>query len=271
MRVNKLSAFINTYNFNQEVSYTIWASLVGKLVSYAMLHRGILAQFNYVYRHAPKPPPRNIAAPSAIKVRVSAQQRNELQAILSLLPLSRVKYNLPISTLVVAFNASRVVAAVVYTYISTELAEELWQKAVHRQTSKQMAPDSDPVLEEMIENHTWNIAAHKAWTHSTANPPHINILESIAGNMAMDWLSKKLKDPQRHLILSGSGVIIGSYTKGRSSVLWLLANIWRLYSITLVTGLRPIFMHVRSKHNPADPPSRKVRLQNGASQDNLRS
>lgn len=53
-RVNKLVAFTRTYDLLQNVSYTVWSSLIGKLVSYSMLHRGTMSQFNYVYRHMPK-------------------------------------------------------------------------------------------------------------------------------------------------------------------------------------------------------------------------
>lgn len=37
-RLSKLNEFVKIYNFSQEVPYTIWASLVGKMVSYAMLY-----------------------------------------------------------------------------------------------------------------------------------------------------------------------------------------------------------------------------------------
>lgn len=45
-RIGKLAAFFRKYDIGKLVPYPVWASLVGRLVSYSMLQRGILAQFN---------------------------------------------------------------------------------------------------------------------------------------------------------------------------------------------------------------------------------
>lgn len=138
--------------------------------------------------------------------------------------MARVKYDLPISTLLVAFDASYVTAAVVYTYISQPDADLLWDRTVKRHARKDLTPKEDPVLDQITKKYNWKIAAHHTWTFDDDNRPHINVLESIAGNMAIDWIAKKSKNPVRVTVLSNSGVVIGSYSKGRSSILWLLKN-----------------------------------------------
>lgn len=45
-RLAKLAAFIRTNEFRNTTNYTVWDSLTGKIIAYAMLNRGILAQFH---------------------------------------------------------------------------------------------------------------------------------------------------------------------------------------------------------------------------------
>lgn len=54
-RIGKLAAFFRKYDIGKQVPCPVWASLVGKPVSYSILHHGILAQFNYVYKQTPRP------------------------------------------------------------------------------------------------------------------------------------------------------------------------------------------------------------------------
>lgn len=258
-RISKLAAFFHKFDIGKEVPYPVWASLVGKLVSYSMLHRGLLAQFNYVYKHTPRPVSKLAIKPADIIVKVSEKQKGEVQSIISLLPLAQVIYSLPHSKLVVAFDASNIAAAVVYTYMSDNDALTLWQHGVRRKATKEMTPKNDPLLESLIQRHNWKIAVHHPWRFE-GKLPHINIREAIAANLAIDWVSRKQKEPERFIALTDSGVVLGAYSKGRSSIIWMLEKIRRYQSICLATGSRATFMHVRTEFNPADPPSRKHKI-----------
>lgn len=74
--IGKLVAFFKKYDIGREVTYPVWASLAGKLVSYSMLNRGILAQFNYVYKHTPRPASKFAIKPAHIVFKVSERQKN---------------------------------------------------------------------------------------------------------------------------------------------------------------------------------------------------
>lgn len=96
---------------------SVWSSLAGKLVSYAMFQRARLIQLDAVYKknsllyaiHTRLPPPTSF--------RPKPTQLREVQSIISLLPLAQVHFDLPISLTLIAFDASRIAGAVVYTIL----------------------------------------------------------------------------------------------------------------------------------------------------------
>lgn len=262
-RIAKLATFIRSNSFDAIVTYTVWTSLVGKLVSYAMLHRGILAHFDTVYRHTPRIY-LNSTMPANVRYTISDQQKDEVKRIISLLPLAQVRLSLPIHNILIAFDASYTAAAAVYTHLESHEALNLWTKATKRAATKDTTPKTDLELEQLVARKSWRIAAHHPWKQSKRKLPHINALEAIAANIAMDWISRQIRQPTRIIILTDSAVVLGAYNKGRSSIPWLLDKIRRYHSITLSTGLSTILTHIRSKHNPADPPSRKTSLKSAS-------
>lgn len=94
-RVSKLKCFIDHLDLATNISFTLWASILGKLVSFALLQRGILSQLNRVYRESPKQPPTGKANPTKHILLVSKGQLKEIRSILSLLPLAQVNFKLP--------------------------------------------------------------------------------------------------------------------------------------------------------------------------------
>lgn len=50
----------------------------------------------------------------------------KLRTLTSLLPLARIEVNLPLCHIIVAFDASKLAAAVTYAYVPPELTERLW-------------------------------------------------------------------------------------------------------------------------------------------------
>lgn len=149
-RVAKLKHFIDHLDLSKPISFTLWASLLGKLVSFAMLHRGILSQFNLVYRQTPKSLPSSRGNPAKHNILVSKPQPKEVRDILSLLSLAKVTLNLPFSTTVVAVDASHIADAVVYAEVSVRDAVFLWDIAVRRKATKNPTSLCNPPLEEFV-------------------------------------------------------------------------------------------------------------------------
>ena len=88
---------------------------------------------------------------------------------------------------------------------------------------------------------------------------HINLLECSALNLGLEWV---LLDPKRHhkrvAILLDSRVVIGGAAKGRSSSKPLLRELRRTAALVLAGSLQPYYVHIGTKDNPADEPSRGV-------------
>ena len=89
---------------------------------------------------------------------------------------------------------------------------------------------------------------------------HINLLETSALNLGLEWM---LRNPRRHhkrvTILLDSRVVIGGAAKGRSSSKPLLRELRRTAALVLAGSLQPYYVHIGTKDNPADEPSRGVR------------
>lgn len=121
-RIAKLAAFIRSNDFRSTTNYTVWASLIGKLVAYAMLNRRILSHFDKLYSHTPQVFKKHVAKSANVRFKITEQQHSEVKGIISLLPLAQVKIDLPISTYLIAFDASRIAAAVFYTHLHPDEA-----------------------------------------------------------------------------------------------------------------------------------------------------
>ena len=74
---------------------------------------------------------------------------------------------------------------------------------------------------------------------------------------------------RRHLIFIDSLVALGAASKGRSSAAPLLRLCRQLVPLSLILGLRPYFRYIRSESNPADGPSRGLRV--GAAEETKRA
>jgi hypothetical protein len=88
---------------------------------------------------------------------------------------------------------------------------------------------------------------------------HINLLEASGLNLGLEWV---LRNPRRHhkriTILLDSRVVIGGAAKGRSSSKPLLRELRRTAALVLAGSLQPYYVHIGTKDNPADEPSRGV-------------
>lgn len=88
---------------------------------------------------------------------------------------------------------------------------------------------------------------------------HINLLETSALNIGLEWV---LRNPRRHhqriVVLLDSKVAIGGAAKGRSSSKPLLRELRRTAALVLAGSIQPHYVHVGTKDNPADEPSRGI-------------
>jgi hypothetical protein len=88
---------------------------------------------------------------------------------------------------------------------------------------------------------------------------HINLMEASGLNLGLEWT---LRNPSRHnkriVILLDSRVVIGGAAKGRSSSKPLLRELRRTAALVLAGSLLPHYVHIGTKDNPADEPSRGV-------------
>ena len=109
-----------------------------------------------------------------------------------------------------------------------------------------MSADWDPISR-------WSEVARWAWKETE----HNNILEARA---ALGCLKLLLRSPQyyghRVLLFSDSQVVIGCFSKGRSSTRVLNYLARRAGAIRLATGIRVYWRYVPTHRNHADAPSR---------------
>ena len=91
---------------------------------------------------------------------------------------------------------------------------------------------------------------------------HINLLEMRATFTAIRWVLQKRKTWGCRMIhLTDSLVVLHSLTRGRSSSRRLRRTIMKINSLLLATNLHPVWTYVHTSLNPADRPSRRIKVQ----------
>ena len=91
---------------------------------------------------------------------------------------------------------------------------------------------------------------------------HINLLEVRATFTAIRWVLQKRKTWGCRMIhLTDSLVVLHSLTRGRSSSRRLRRTIMKINSLLLATNLHPVWTYVHTSLNPADRPSRRIKVQ----------
>ena len=88
---------------------------------------------------------------------------------------------------------------------------------------------------------------------------HINVNEEIAYRSLIKHMAK-VAPSSRFCVLLDSQVVQGCNAKGRSSSQHLNCYLGSVIPYLLGANLYPSGIHIPSKHNPADDPSRGVRL-----------
>ncbi len=120
-----------------------------------------------------------------------------------------------------------------------------------------------------IEHRWWRWRAQLTlpWRDTTA---HINELEMRAALAEVKRRSRSARNHgTRYLHLVDSQVSLGVLTKRRSSAHVLNRVSRKICALELACNLVPVYAFVKSQHNPADRPSRRVR-KNGKTSKGLR-
>ena len=105
----------------------------------------------------------------------------------------------------------------------------------------------------------WREVTGWAWK---GDPEHINQLELRAVHTTIKWLIVKQKLRQvRVLHLVDSMVVLHALSRGRSSSRKLRRTLMRIQALLLTANLHPVWAYVHTAQNPADRPSRRVKVQ----------
>ena len=104
----------------------------------------------------------------------------------------------------------------------------------------------------------WREVTGWAWKGS---PEHINQLEMRAAFTTIKWLIAKQKVRNcRVLHLVDSMVVLHALSRGRSSSRKLRRTLMRIQALLLAANLHPVWAYVHTGSNPADRPSRRIKV-----------
>ena len=103
----------------------------------------------------------------------------------------------------------------------------------------------------------WRVDFSFGWKASE----HINALECRAALASLRWRCRQRRlFGHRVVHLLDSSVVIGCLTRRRSTSYRLAPLVKRTNALELATGIISTYGFTRSSHNPADKPSRHIRV-----------
>ena len=112
-----------------------------------------------------------------------------------------------------------------------------------------------------IPAHLWQWKDICSWGWPPEENDHINRYELRAIYTALRWRVLRKKECQiRFIHLTDSMVCLHVVSKGRSSSHKLQSLLYRISALLLATGMHPLLAYVSSSTNPADRPSRRIRV-----------
>lgn len=174
--------------------------------------------------------------------------RQELQALIGLVPLLSVSLGSPISSRVYATDASFWGAGVCYEDIGEHGVLNALEAA-----SGSLAPEC--LLRALVDR-PWTTAVSSPW----GRRQHINELEGQASLLGLQHLLRTQGFWGRRVVfVSDSRVIVGALRKGRSSSWGVNRVCRRMAALQLATGVLPTWLWCPTDVNPADNPSRHRR------------
>lgn len=233
------------------------ASLLGRWVWLHLLRRCLLSIWFHAYRMLHdlliKSPRRRYMLWDSV--------RAELWAAICLAPLVLGRRDQPLSTTVVATDASDRGSGVVYAELDVRHVRDLsncremrgWQTLCVGTTTAAVER-TGPGEQAALAAATWRTAVAHRWRDPSA---HINEKEMRAAVQGVEWSLRSLgRWNQRHVRLVDNTAVLGALVKGRSSSYRL--NTWcrRAAALALASDTKHHWVYVRSAQNPADAPSR---------------
>ncbi|CAE7391853.1 Tnks2, partial [Symbiodinium sp. CCMP2592] len=112
-----------------------------------------------------------------------------------------------------------------------------------------------------IPSKLWSWRTICGWPWPAAETDHINRFELRAVYTALRWRVLRRKELKTRFIhLTDSMVCLHVLSRGRSSSRKIQSLMYRISSLLLATGLHPFLAYVSTHTNPADRPSRRIRV-----------
>ena len=179
---------------------------------------------------------------------------NELDTFCTLLPLAQTKPSRTTYPLCIATDASHHSGALCYAALSRSDAESILISS--RYVGGALRPPELTI--ELVGKIHWKLGFAHKWERTA----HINILEAETILMALQWLAASNTHEQRIIFLCDSAVCISALTKDRSSSPTMLRMARRIIALQLAINVHLAFVHIASKYNLANPPSRGKMNQN---------
>ena len=196
--------------------------------------------------------------------RMPVSVREELLWMALCLPLVHCNARWPISQRIGASDASSTGGGRAVTVTKPHVAKTLFRFSEHvgeavrldwlsgslaPETSMHSVPED---LERLMLAHTWTTSHRCTFAHKQ----RINVLEMKMVRAELIDLVSKIRSPHRAILLVDSRVVVGAFSKGRSSSRQLNRILRSLIGWSVAGEKSLHLVWVRSKSNPSDHPSR---------------
>ena len=157
------------------VSTYEWKKVIGRLVWIAIINRPLLAYMKRVFSSG--------SENKSHVIQVKDVWKRELRTLFPLLSLAAVNINMPISTLVIAFDASLLAGAVTKTFVDNAFAHALWTAAQSTRCSSTLPQNHEmPIVKLLANGYPWT----KLLSHQWIKEEHINGLEAASTVLALE-------------------------------------------------------------------------------------
>ena len=223
--------------FLNELDGANFQRLVGKVVWTALARRSLLSVLRCAFHpHA------------HVTGRARKIASTEIRRIANLCHYAFVQPTRAFSNIVLNTDASLKRGSVMWSLATSNELAELSRESCYVGGE---LPDSKPVC-EFVKTRRWRLVFNPKWKR----PAHINELEALIILLSIRWLLAKQVQNVRVVVLSDSFVVLGVIAKGRSSRPTMLRFARMLAALVLAVNLEIVPVHVPTKINPADGPSR---------------
>ena len=243
------------------VTQKLLQKLVGLLVHPAMHKRILMSLLQDTYMFISNMKPRGL-------VRMPVGVKEELLWLGLCLPVAHSNIRWPISCRIGASDASlsgggraacltdQSVANTLYRFSehSGEHVKLDWQQGALEPPSMMASAPSE--LEQLMNAHAWSATHQCKFNHKQ----HINILEMKMVKAELKGLVKQQSEPHRAVLLVDSRVVVGAFSKGRSSSRQLNRILRSMVGWLIAGQVSLHLIWVGTKANPADHPSRGAKI-----------